>query len=317
MRVAAAASAREEKPLPILAVLADPILPVVAILVLGFFLGRTGKVSQDDARSINKLALVVLLPCLLFGLLSEAPVEEFRLTALAWYAASEAILFALGFLLAWRLLKRERREAVLLAFAAIFSNTVLFVLPISLLLYGPQGVLAITTVVTLDSVVPFGAAIIAMEILTSGKVSLGATLMRIARTPLIIAMAGGLAVAISGLTLPEPVTTFLHFNGAAAGPVALFALGVVLSRTRFTADPAVAIFTVVKLVLFPALVWAGLHVVIEPGPQFDLFVLAAAGPSGAMAFSLALFYSVRTDTIAQLITITSALSVLSLALLAP
>lgn len=303
--------------MPIFTVLADPILPVVAILAIGFALGRAGTLSQDDARSINKLAMMVLIPCLVFRLVATAPMEEFRFAALGWYAASEAILFVLGFLFAWRVLKRERREAVLLAFAAIFSNTVLFVLPISLLLYGPQGVLAITTVVTYDSVVPFAAAIIAMELFTSGKVSLGATVLRIARTPLIIAMAGGLTVALAGLTIPAPVTTFLTFNGAAAGPVALFALGVVLSRTRFAYDPAVLFFSLVKLVLFPALVGAGLLMFLEAGPQRALFVLASAGPAGAMGFSLALLYGVRTDALAQLITITSALSVVSLALLAP
>jgi malonate transporter len=48
----------------------------------------------------------------------------------------------------------------------------------------------------------------------------------------------------------------------------------------------------------------------------DLFVLNAAGPSGAMAFALALLYHVRTDCIAPVIVWTSVLSLFTLALLA-
>ena len=48
----------------------------------------------------------------------------------------------------------------------------------------------------------------------------------------------------------------------------------------------------------------------------DLFTLTAAGPSGAMAFALALLHGVRTDAIAPVIIWTSVLSLLSLAWLA-
>lgn len=301
----------------ILEVLVDPILPVAAILALGFLMGRLGYLSTDDARVINKLAMVVLLPTLLFGLIAEAPVEDFRLAPLGWYFAAELILFAAGYTLAVRLLRRQPGEAVLLAFAGIFSNSVLFVLPISLLLYGRENILAITTVVTLDSTIPFAAVIIVMQLITSGRVTPGAAILSVIRTPLIIAMVAGAIVNASGLELASPIATFVHFNGAAAGPVALFALGVILSRTPFVYDPAVPIFAAVKLLVFPLLVGAGLLFVIEPGPQRELFLLNSAGPAGAMAFSLALLYGVRTDAIAQVIIYTSALSVITLAILAP
>ena len=298
-------------------VLVDPILPVFAILALGFIMGRAGYMNADGARVMNRLAMVVLLPTLLFGLIANAPVEDFRLAPLAWYFSSEVILFSAGYVVLRRVFRREQGESVLLAFAGIFSNSVLFVLPISLLIYGPENVLAITAVVTLDSTIPFAATIVVMQIITSGRATVGAALLTVVKTPLIIAMVAGTVANLADVTLPGPVETFIHFNGSAAGPVALFALGVILSRTPFTYDPAVPLFAAVKLLLFPLLVGAGLHLLIEPGPQRDLFQLTSAGPAGAMAFSLALLYGVRTDAIAQVIIYTSALSLLTLAFLAP
>lgn len=47
-----------------------------------------------------------------------------------------------------------------------------------------------------------------------------------------------------------------------------------------------------------------------------LYILASAGPSGVMAFSLALLYSVRTDAIMQVTVWTSVLTLATLAFLA-
>ena len=44
-----------------------------------------------------------------------------------------------------------------------------------------------------------------------------------------------------------------------------------------------------------------------------MLVLSAAGPSGAMAFALAVLHGVRTDQIAPVIIWTSAISIISLA----
>jgi predicted permease len=116
--------------------------------------------------------------------------------------------------------------------------------------------------------------------------------------------------------VPAPLATFTAFNGAAAGPVALFALGVALSQTRFVWSHLVAIFATIKLVIFPLAVWAALALTLPPEVETAQFLLSAAGPSGAMAFSLAMLYGVRTEAIAQIIVWTSVLSLISLAALA-
>ncbi|MEO1458948.1 MAG: AEC family transporter [Pseudomonadota bacterium] len=298
------------------AVLFDPILPVFAILALGFAMGRGGVTSIADARAINRFALTIPLPLLVFGLLADAPIRGFDFVPVAVYAASQAVVFAAGFLAARRLFGREPGEALLLAFSGIFTNNAFFGVPISLLLYGEERMLPITTIVTLDSAVTFAGTIIALQIVGQGRPDLAAVGRNLVRSPLLISIALGMAVSLSGLGLPGPVRTFVDFNGAAAAPVALFAMGVVLSETRFGADPAVVSFAVVKLAVFPALVALGLAATVAPGAERDMFVLAAAGPAGSMAFNLALMHGIRTDALAQVVVWTSLLSLIGLALLA-
>ncbi|OSP53699.1 hypothetical protein BV911_16545 [Pseudoruegeria sp. SK021] len=297
-------------------VLIDPILPVFAILAFGFGMGRTGKTSQDDARVLNKFSLSVLLPIFLFGLIAHAPMHDFSLPPVLIYGAAELVVFAAAFALALGVFKCQPGEAVLLAFAGIFTNTALYILPISVILYGKDNILPITAQVTYDSVVTMAAAMIAVQAISQGKVSLSAILLRIAGTPMLQAVAAGTVVALLGLRIPAPIETFITFAGTAAAPVALFALGVAMSGTKFKLDAAVASFSAIKLVIFPIAVWGGLQLLVPSDPGRALYQLAAAGPSGAMAFSFALLYGVRTDRIAQVIVWTSVGSLITLAFLA-
>lgn len=299
-----------------LGVLIDPILPVFAILAIGFAMGRARLVAHAEAQALNRIAMLVFVPVLVFRLLADAPLERFQPAPLLIFLAVEGAVFAAGFLLARRGFRRPLPEAVLLGFAAMFANNVVYVLPITVYLHGPEAALPVTAIATMDTAVAFTLAMVTMAMLTGGEASPARTLARVARVPVLHGMAAGLAVALLGVSLPAPLRTFADFTGDAGAPVALFAMGVVLSDTRFRASAPVATFSLMKIALFPALVWAALALFNPEGTTNHIYLLGSAGPSGAMAFSMALLYGVRTDDLAQIIVWTSLGTLLTLALLA-
>ena len=300
----------------ILQALVDPIIPVFAILAFGFIMGRLGKASVDDARVINRFAMAVLLPILSYKLVAQAPIYELNPLSMVIYAGSEALVFTFGYLLASRLFKRSAKESVLLAFCGIFANNAFYGLPISILLYGPENALPVTSIVAFDTTVVFAGAIVAMEMIDLGRVQPAKVAATLARSPMLVAIAAGLITALTQLTIPAPLQTFLDFNGAAAPPVALFALGVVLSQTRISLDGPVLAYSTIKILIFPFVIWLGFEWFGQNIAQRQQFLLGAAAPSGAMGFVLALHYRVSTQSIAQIIIVTSVVTLLSLALLA-
>lgn len=300
----------------ILDVLLDPILPVFTIMAFGFAMGRTGKTSVDDARLLNRFAMSILLPIFIFGIIANTPISSFSFVPIAVYAGMQAIIFTVGFLLAYRIFKRSAGEALLLGFCGIFGNNALYVLPMSVLLYGQENVLPVTAIVTLDAIVAFGCSMLALQIISIGKARVSAVVFSIAKLPMIQAIIIGVVLNLLGISVPAPINTFVNFSGAGAAPVALFALGVVLSQTRFRPDATIVTFTLVKLLLFPASIWLGLELFASDDPGKALFLLGSAAPAGAMSFSLAMLYNIRTDAIAQIIVITSVLTLLTLAALA-
>ena len=297
-------------------ILTHDILPVFAMLALGFVMGRTGKVARSEAQALNRVAFLILQPGLIFPLIAGVDLAAFRLDALMLYALCQMATFLGAFALARIVFGRDIVEAWLLAMTTVFVNSLLYIWPITVLIYGPEATLPITAVVAWDASVTFAFFIVSTDLLSNRGSGGRAALRRVVANPVLIAIAAGAVLNLAAITVPEPVLTAMRFAGAGAAPLTLFALGVILSGHAMTPTPTVAAFSAVKLLVFPALVWLALGTAPLPVNWSALLLLNAAGPSGAMAFALALLYGQRTDAIAPVIIWTSVLSLLSLSLLA-
>lgn len=298
-----------------LQVLTHNILPVFAILAIGFLMGRRKTFSADEARTVNRVAFLTLQPPLIFALLSSLDFGTIRFGALAIYLLCEVLGFLIGYAVARYLFKRDHLESWLLGMAVVFVNSLLYIWPISVLIYGESGALPITAIVALDSSLIFGFFIISTQMM-AGKESPMTALKQLTMNPVLIGIFLAVLLNLGGVEVPEPVLTAARFAGAAAAPLTLFALGVILSGQAAKPSLPVVGITAMKLLLFPALVFVALRLFAPDNSWADRFVLNAAGPSGAMAFSLALLHGVRTDVIAPVVIWTSALSLVSLAWLA-
>ncbi|MBO6919713.1 MAG: AEC family transporter [Rhizobiaceae bacterium] len=300
----------------ILQILSDPILPVFAIAVIGYISGKLGKTTIDEARQINKFAMNVLLPIFIFGLIAKAPISTFSFKPVLAFLISQSLIFTLGFLIASKLFGRGNGESILLGFMCIFANNALYVLPISVLLYGADGVLPISTIVTLDAVIWMALAMIALQMIRVGKFSAQNIAVTILKTPTLLGVLLGVIFSLGEWPLPGPLDTFVGFAGAGAAPIALYSLGVVMSEAKLNPDKLIATFSTIKIIVFPVTVWLALELIAPNSPQKDLFLLGSAGPAGITALNLALYYNVRTEAIAQVIIYTSVLTLISLAILA-
>ena len=300
----------------VLQILSDPILPVFAIAIIGYISGKLGKTTIDEARQINKFAMNVLLPIFIFGLIAKAPISTFSFKPVVAFLISQSLIFTLGFLIASKLFKRGNGESILLGFMGIFANNALYVLPISVLLYGADGVLPISTIVTLDAIIWMALAMIALQMIRLGKFSAQNVAVTVLKTPTLLGVFLGVIFSLGNWPLPGPIDTFVGFAGAGAAPIALFSLGVVMSEAKLNPDKLIATFSTIKIIIFPVTVWLALELIAPNSPQKDLFLLGSAGPAGITALNLALYYNVRTEAIAQVIIYTSVLTLISLAVLA-
>lgn len=285
------------------------------MLALGYAMGRLGTAKQDEARAINRIAFLVLQPPLIFMLLTGLDLPAVRFDAIGLYFLVEVIAFVAAFALARIVFRCETAEAFLLGMCVVFVNSLLYIWPISALIYGEEGARPISAIVALDASVSFAFFIIGIELIKGGAGMAGA-LPKLVRNPVLVTIVLSLVLNLARAPIPEPVLTAARFAGAGAAPLTLFALGVVLSAAPLKPDGPVIAISTMKLLIFPLLIWLGFSALSPENPWQDQFLLNAGGPAGAMAFSLALLHGVRTDRIAPVIIWTSTLSLITLAWLA-
>ena len=297
-------------------ILAHDILPVFSIMVLGFLLGRISIVSYLEAKTLNRIAFLILQPALIFPLVNRVKLNEFYFESIALYGLAQAFVFAFVLILGLFIFRCTLIESWLLAMAAVFVNSLLYILPVSSLIYGVDGNIPIRAIVVWDATFTFAFFIITTDLLANEKASLLNAFYRLLKNPVLLSIFIALSTNILGLSAPQPILVACSFVGAAAAPLTLFALGVILSSHKMWPTIRITTISAVKLLILPIVVGIFLNFTDTSLIWNDLLLLNAAGPSGAMAFALAMLYNVRTDTIAPVIIWTSLLSLVTLAWLA-
>lgn len=291
----------------------NAVLPVFAIIGIGWLAGLRWRVDETMAATLNRFVFLFALPALIFRLLATAPIYEFSWPLLgAYFIAQLAVwLIAMGAMSAiW---KRPLDERVLGAVSAGLPNHVFLALPIVIWLLGEDSATPVLMIVTLDALVIYSITLVLMEIATHAgpdRHPLRAVFDSYRRSPQLLAILLGLGWALAGLPLPDAVETGTRFLGAAAAPTALFVLGSHLSRARIAGSRTMlATLMGLKMLAHPLLVWlVAAYIFGISADETWIAILVAAAPVGATSFVLGQHYGPFRDEASALVAISTALS---------
>lgn len=236
-------------------------LPVFAVIAAGFLAGRSRFAGADDSAALNRFVFRFAMPAALFGLMSGAsglqPADG--LLALS-YGVPALIAVVVAYQVARRIFRLSRPGAGAHAFASSMGNAVFLGLPIALAVEGWARPFVVLMLVEGILVLAVGAALMAApegEEKAWNLAALQAAALRPFRNPLVVAALAGFAVATAGLALPAPARSFFDILGRAAGPAALFSLGLFLATQKLPplteSAGKVAAIALVKMALLPAL----------------------------------------------------------------
>ncbi|MEO0388557.1 MAG: AEC family transporter [Pseudomonadota bacterium] len=278
--------------------LLDVVLPVAMVIFAGFLAVRTGYVPDRHLDALMSFAQQVAIPCLLFRAtmtLDFGAVFDPRLL-ISFYTGA-TISFFLGILGARLIFKRRPGEAVAIGFGALFSNSVIFGLPIVERAFGADALAATFAIIAIHAPFCYFLGITVMEISRAdGRGFLGtarAVLNGMLRNALMIGIALGFLVNFSGQTLPDTALSALDMIVSAALPTALFAVGGVLTRYRLTANLGeVAMVAGLSLILHPAIAYTLSAGVFRLQPAFvEAATLTAAMAPGVNTYVFAALYN--------------------------
>lgn len=299
--------------------LTDAILPVFVLIGFGWIAAWRGVFGESAVDGCMKFAQTFGIPALLFIQLSRLDLgQTFSIGLLVSFYVGAFAGFALGFGAA-RAVGRPATDSVAIGFCCLFSNSMLLGVPITERAFGPEAVPGALSIVALHSPLLYSFGIFAMELAKSrGQNVPGPRLALqvvagILRTPIVLGVAMGLAVNVTGLPLPGPLVGGIEMLARAAIPVALFGLGGVLWRYRPEGDlRLIGVVVFAGLILHPAITYGLGHFVFDlPVNHMRAGVLLASMAPGANAYLYANMYGVGRRVAASSVLISTAISVLS------
>ena len=297
----------------------DVILPVFGIILTGYFSGRIKLLGPDSSDAINKFCYWFALPPVLFLGPARVPLDQvFNLPFIATFMGGVAISWLIA--LAVGVIAFRDRPAVtaLALLSGTFSNAGYMGIPLFLAAFGPEGVLPAVISTVSYTLLLVAATVIIVEADLAGQGgavrALGKVLKGLATSPLIVAPLSGLAFNVSGLPMPKPLSNFGELLGAAAGPAALFAIGLFLStrslRTLVGGKKLAEVgwLVYVKLIVQPLATWwlAG-HFGLDAFWRGSAVILASL-PTAALCFVLAQQYKQFVERASATILISTVLS---------
>ena len=297
----------------------NAVLPIFAVVAIGFAFGRGGVFDFSAAVALNRFVFYIALPVLLFRLIATAPFEHFEWFLILAFFITELVLYALGYLIARFGFGRSRTESLLLGMSAAFANQVFFVLPIARQLHGEVAAFPVVAVSTLDVFFLFAGTILILD--ATREKAPGNLFVRLSRlftrNPPMIGIAAGVVANFVDLPVTGGLDFFARFVGETAAPVSLFALGLILMAQKDTSSlRAPLAISGLKLVAMPLIAWVLIYIVFPVSPEWsNPAMLVAAGPTGAMPFVLALQYQVPVATIARTILISTLGSLVTVTLM--
>ena len=135
------------------------LFPVVLLIAIGFIAGRAQWIRAGAIKDLSNLIFLLLTPALLFRTMSKVRIEQLDFTPVLAYFLAVIILFG-GTLL----LQGFNRRAAVLALANTFSNTVMIGIALIGLMYGPEGLVTLFTLVSVHSLVLLTSATVVLEL---------------------------------------------------------------------------------------------------------------------------------------------------------
>lgn len=297
------------------------ILPVVAVILVGYAAARQAILSQDNVDALNRFVFVISAPALLFR---NVAVTEFP-PSLPWglwlsYYGGMLIIMALAYGFASLVFPAWQASArVIFAFGACFSNTVMLGIPIILTAFGPEAGLPLFLILAFHGLLVFTTALVCLEASVNPAMRLTDLPSKLARAMrdqmVILGLLAGVIWNLTGLGLAAPIDRFLDLLGSAAIPVALITVGGRLAfiSWRQAVGPALMI-SAFKLVLMPLLVfWLAAYIFALPPLFVATITLLSAMPTGVFTAVFATQYETAEASASSAIVVSTLLGALSLA----
>ena len=285
------------------------IIPMLLLTSAGVLARRFEILRAGDDRVLNAYLYYFALPALFIADLSETSFDGPHLTFIL--ANMLPALMALGvFGILYFLFHFSKAVLVLLIVSTVFGNLNYFGIPYVIIAFSSQETENIASLTAAAaSAVGVSLTLAALELyrLNTDTIQTGARkiLSNLLQNPLILSIAGGFLLSVTGVRIPQPLSRPLHMMGVTTAPVALFMLGAFLYGRRYSNIASASALAVLRMIFMPLIALLLARAFNVSGLDLTIMVLMHSMPVAVSLIVLSERYDFYRETIASLVLISS------------
>ena len=289
-------------------------LPFFALIFFGYVAASRRWVPTEAVPAFNGFLLYFAVPALLFRFASNTPFREITNGTffIAWGLTGAAIVVAVAYF-ARRFMRENVRDSAFFGLASAVPNSGFLGVPMLVALLGERAAAPVILSIVADLLIVASVGLALAEM--GGATGRGwrddvrDAVLRIVLNPFVISMFLGAAFSGFGWKLVTPAAEIVKLLADAAGPCALFAIGVSLVRPDAPLkSPSLALPVAAKLLLHPLIVFGVMYLVGIDDFWARVAVLTAALPSAGWVFIFATRYEADAGRVSATILLTTALA---------
>lgn len=284
------------------------LMPVILVIASGYLIARTGLITGEQWRGIERLAYFVLFPMVLFRTISQADFTSFPALNMGG-ALLLSIFLTTAFLLGTRTMIERIWGIPAVRFTSIFQGTLRWNAMIALAI--ADNVAGKTGLATLAIAMVFMIPVVnILSILVLSHYASGSTpsaqkmLKDLFTNPFILSIGIGVLFNLSGLTLPSVVGDTVEIFSRAALPIGIICVGAGLDLGSLRRPgPALTIGTFLRPALMPLLAFGCASLFGVSGPALVAVIIASSVPCASNSYLLSRQMNGDAKLMAEIITL--------------
>lgn len=285
---------------------------IALIMLLGFFLGKKKIIDTHTNKAIVNLLLLVFMPASLFAAFPSEYDQQTSSLFVSGLIAGFVVMFAL--IILSRIIfnkyiyKGELRFES--QFALIFNNATFLGYPIISSTFGEQGIVPYCGFIIAFNIALFSYGVFLFERKITKKLFIG-----IITNPNIIAVILGMLIFLSGIKLPDFLTSSVNFTGNATTALSLICIGFMLSHANFkklVKKWRLIVTATIQLIIGPLVTYFLLVALHFPQEVIVVCTLIQALPTATSLGLFAAKYGGNDIESSELVTISTTLSIVTM-----
>lgn len=294
------------------------ILPIFAIILLGWSLRRLDFMKEGFLKPANRLVYYVAIPAMIFREIAEADlVQHFSLVLVATTLVPLILVALIGLILV-RGIKLQRYRVGSFLQCSFHGNLGYIGLAVAFYFLGDQGFTRASILAGFVMLLQNFLAVVALSRFNQEpgqKISTLSLVRRVLLNPVIISAMAGMAFSLTGLDLPVILDRSLKILSGMALPLALLVIGTSISFAQMRQQLRLtALIGVLKLLLLPATGLILFHLLQLQRIDYLPALILLASPTATVSYVMALEMAGDADMATAAISVTTLVSAVTFTL---